>query len=407
MLTLFNLTQLKNYSIFLFIFTCALFSPTKELVLGGVSLPEVFFVILLLLSSLSILKNIVFGKGFVIISMVSIVMTIISYIYNITPVSEIKHLLRIIEYYLIFSTFYSITTIKSIGYFKNAFLWSGLIVSLYTYVQFFFPVVFIFQNWGPSKTIDFDYSNVIYQRRMISFLDNPLNLTSYFALLLGFIHFAVNSKLVKILFLVIVYIAGMLSVSRSFILCVVISMGIILYQGRKEKLTLVFLTLVLITLLFCLPKFDIDFSNFSRFFDKDNTDETTSQRFYVISSSIEMIRDYFLLGVGPGNFPYYYNEYRQMMASVDPTLSTAENVFLQFILDYGLLPFLSYVYIIYRFYSNSFRLRKRNAFYLSSILSVTLYLMTGFSHSLGGAANNFIFFSILGTCLRLREISSI
>src|SRR5438105_490782 len=67
-------------------------------------------------------------------------------------------------------------------------------------------------------------------------------------------------------------------------------------------------------------------------------------------SSLEMLRDHPLLGIGLDNFAYLYQQvYLRQGAAAEPNLSHPHNWLLQFWLDLGLLGLVAFVWLLWRF----------------------------------------------------------
>ncbi|HTD76630.1 MAG TPA: O-antigen ligase family protein, partial [Chloroflexota bacterium] len=67
-------------------------------------------------------------------------------------------------------------------------------------------------------------------------------------------------------------------------------------------------------------------------------------------SSLEMMRDHPLLGIGLDNFAYLYQQvYLRQGAAAEPNLSHPHNWLLQFWLDLGLLGLVAFVWLVWRF----------------------------------------------------------
>jgi O-antigen ligase len=67
-------------------------------------------------------------------------------------------------------------------------------------------------------------------------------------------------------------------------------------------------------------------------------------------SSLEMVRDHPLLGIGLDNFAYLYQQvYLRQGAAAEPNLSHPHNWLLQFWLDLGLLGLVAFVWLVWRF----------------------------------------------------------
>jgi O-antigen ligase len=79
--------------------------------------------------------------------------------------------------------------------------------------------------------------------------------------------------------------------------------------------------------------------------------QTGGFRLDLWASSVEMVRDHWLLGVGPDNFAYLYQQvYLREGAIAEPNLSHPHNWVLHFWLELGLLGLVAFVWLVVRFW---------------------------------------------------------
>jgi putative inorganic carbon (HCO3(-)) transporter len=77
-------------------------------------------------------------------------------------------------------------------------------------------------------------------------------------------------------------------------------------------------------------------------------------------SSLEMVRDHPLLGIGPDNFAYLYQQvYLRVGAAAEPNLSHPHNWLLHFWLELGLLGLVAFLWLLVRF-ARQLRATKRS-----------------------------------------------
>ena len=132
-------------------------------------------------------------------------------------------------------------------------------------------------------------------------------------------------SLAVVLALVLTYSRGTLLIGLPIIV------GTLLFlHSRKTRWLLLFLTLVGLALLLPLMRTE----RFASLLD--TSQGTTFLRLSLWQSSLEMVRDHPLLGLGLDNFLYYYGDYIKPGARVDRWLSHPHNTVLDFWLRLGL-----------------------------------------------------------------------
>ena len=139
-----------------------------------------------------------------------------------------------------------------------------------------------------------------------------------------------------------------LTMSRSSILGIVISVLIILFMSKRKRFYQFILAVSLVSVIVLLyPPFNELISLLFRF------EEGMSARDYLWSMSLNMIKDYPIFGIGPGAYNYeLFNYYPFMLddfygklfiyfADVAGGVNLAHNIFLVFFVDMGILGFIT------------------------------------------------------------------
>ena len=139
-----------------------------------------------------------------------------------------------------------------------------------------------------------------------------------------------------------------LTMSRSSILGIVISVLIILFISKRKRFYQFILAVSLVSVIVLLyPPFNELISLLFRF------EEGMSARDYLWSMSLNMIKDYPIFGIGPGAYNYeLFNYYPFMLddfygklfiyfADVAGGVNLAHNIFLVFFVDMGILGFIT------------------------------------------------------------------
>lgn len=117
--------------------------------------------------------------------------------------------------------------------------------------------------------------------------------------------------------------------------------GLFIFNLRSKKRILIFCIII-----FLIFSFIITFPQLeNRFLDsltiKDNMDRVS-----IWISSVNMIKDHPIIGIGPGNFPVVYPSYRWKEEQRTHTMSFAHNIFLNMAVETGLIGFGLFFYII-------------------------------------------------------------
>ena len=177
---------------------------------------------------------------------------------------------------------------------------------------------------------------------------------------------------------------------RAIWLAAILTLPIVLMQFRK-KIWAVALMIVafasLLAAIFTPDLIDSGLERLTRWSSIENFKYDQRARIDAFKSGLKMVRDYPLLGIGPGMWPEFYPQY-----SSDPVqffnpnykIGSAHNFFIQYVANSGLLGFGALFLIILSLYKTLFRNYKRlsgnwkdRTMLLAIIWSVTLFLFDG------------------------------
>ncbi|MBS3812029.1 MAG: O-antigen ligase family protein [Halanaerobiales bacterium] len=147
--------------------------------------------------------------------------------------------------------------------------------------------------------------------------------------------------------------------------------GLTTYSLRSKKHIVVFVIIILLmsTVIYSNPKLN------NRFFDSITIRENMD-RIYIWLSSVEMIKDYPIKGVGPGNFPIIYPLYKHDYDQKTHTMSYAHNIFLNIAVETGLIGFILFSAIIIIILIMAIKIYNKNALsrgVVAAFLSVLIH----------------------------------
>jgi len=187
----------------------------------------------------------------------------------------------------------------------------------------------------------FEYLLGFSEGRVVSFFGNPNYLSVYLLLFipisLGLVTETSLSN-VKRWFAGIVFIACscalLLTLSRGAWLGTIVALT--LFTVLKDKRFLVLLLIIALIIPFVVPDYVIDR------FKTITSINSNMDRINLWSTTIEIIRDHPILGVGIGNFRPVYAEYAQ-----GKLMAHTHNIFLQFTVELGIPGLLFIIYFLY------------------------------------------------------------
>ncbi len=396
----------NQFLLFLPILTIT-FNPTKDLFVGSISLLDIFTFVQIILFVVYLIFNYEhpykISKYFIYLC-VLFIFTTISLVINEGGdvnliISKSKYLIRWFEYITIFTITFTYLNLDNRYFFKFGLYTACLLTTLFAIAQVvFFEQIYPLIYWG--KEVEY----VSFTIRAFSFLDNPLNLCAYLAFPLGFIHYEKN-KIIKSILIILLYVTLIFTASKIALVLVFVSL---FFLFKSNRLVLVSLSFFLISIFSYILFFDNELKQnlflIERLTNQDTVNESSFQRIYVIESSLQMIFDNLILGIGNENFKkVYINErYIHPLASTESWSFTAENFFLDFYLDNGLIPFV----IIVIFFINCFTLKKSNNTDIKSIvISVFFYLIVAMIMSARTVSLLYCLFTFFAIQLKLNYLT--
>lgn len=267
----------------------------------------------------------------------------------------------------------------------------------------------VFYGWGPPWAAGYTVETF----RVWGPFGNPLTLVNYLATFLGiFTVFTIRAsghmwQFVWGSLLLCTVLGLVMTGSRSALLVTVIP---ILFGLRFLTARGVIRVAVLgLFLLFPVVASNIATVALSRLAELSGDSLSVVQRVLVLKSSVAMMADHPVLGVGSGNFAEaYYPDYLEPGASLDPTTFTPENMFLLAGAEHGILAMLLFAFALFVIVWQGFR-RSRTAGshqdrLISEALALALLCFTATSliQSSSDAASRLLLFLMLGFMLSMQ-----
>ncbi len=248
----------------------------------------------------------------------------------------------------------------------------GVLVSLYGFYQYMFQSKFggVWVDTEMFESISF---------RVYSTLENPNVLGEYFLLIIPFAvaGFFVSKQLILRFYYLgcgaVMMLCLILTYSRGCYIGILVAAAVFLVLLDRRFIILgVF---ALLALPFVLPETIIH-----RFMSIGNmSDSSTSYRVYIWMGTINMLKDYWLCGIGPGQsaynkvYPFYgYNEI---------SAPHSHNTFLQIMCDTGIVGIAVFLVTIYQYFKSLFTsyLKEESfeakVFMISSMSAVSAFLV--------------------------------
>ncbi len=222
---------------------------------------------------------------------------------------------------------------------------SGLLVSLYGFVQFLLPSYFV------SGWLDVDMFGDTF--RVYSTLENPNVLGEYLLLIIpiGVACFLLakerNAQIFYFVSTSCMMLCLILTYSRGCYIGILAAAAVFAVLWDKRFIFLGFLVLLLLP--FVLPESIID-----RFLSiGDLGDSSTSYRVFIWLGTFDMLRDYWFSGVGPGEsaFISIYSFYAYSAI----TAPHSHNTFLQIMCDTGIMGLIVFILVIYQYFRILFK----------------------------------------------------
>lgn len=402
------LKLIRNQFLLLLPILTITFNPTKDVFGGVISLLDIFtfFQLILFVIYLTFNSNpsYIISKYLIYLCILFVFLTI-SMVINESGdvnliISKSKYLIRWFEYICIFTITFTYLYLDNLRFFKFGLYVACLLITLFAIIQVvFFEEIYPLIYW---RTDEYEYVSTTI--RAFSFLDNPLSLCAYLAFPLGFIHYEKN-RIIKTILIILLYVTLVFTASKIALVLVIVS---VFFLFKSNRLVIFSLSFFLISIFSYILFFDNELKQnlflIERLTNPDSVNESSFQRIYVIGSSLQMIFDNLIFGIGNENFKkVYINErYIHPLASTANWSFTAENFFLDFYLDNGLIPFV----IIVMIFINSFTLiNHKNSDIKAIIISLLFYLIVAMIMSARTVALFYSLFTFFAIQLKLNYLT--
>lgn len=176
-----------------------------------------------------------------------------------------------------------------------------------------------------------------------------------------------------------------------------VMIGILLYYipTWKKKLTVI---LACGLLMMFMSTFVSNFSARVDSIARGRSEQSVNERFLMWDSAIKMGLDHPLLGVGNGNYKYYYqNEYISPQAK-EPDVGHAHSMFFQMFGENGFIGLFAYCGMIGAFFLYGYRRKSAKAkIILASTMGLVLYGLTDYTLSAYEAMR--VYWFLMGLCI--------
>lgn len=261
---------------------------------------------------------------------------------SVTMISSIKVALVTISLVLFYFVIVnSIDTKKKFNIVMAIFLAMGVIVSLYGIYQYIFPAKYsgVWVDTQMFEDIKF---------RAYSTFANPNVLGEYLLLTIPFaLAYIINGKSFIVKFISfgifgLMMLCLLLTYSRGCYIGILLALGVFLVLWDKRFIWLAFVGLLLLPLV--MPE-----SIINRFTSIGNLeDSSTSYRVNIWLGTINMLKDYWICGTGPGIDAY--NQVYPLYSYSGIAAPHSHNLFLQLMCDAGIIGVGTFVAILYKFF---------------------------------------------------------
>jgi O-antigen ligase len=396
--------KIEYHFLFYFPLTIVLFSPTKY-VFGYVSLTELFIYLhaIIFLFYVSIRGKLVLNSYvalFVAIMLFSFVGFLINNLSD-SPAS-FKYQVRWLNYFLVFLLTINYVKASNLKYLIKGLYLATWLVCIYgiiqtVFLQFMIKTIFWIDNFP---------SYILQTFRTVSTFSNPLNLCVFLAFPLGILQYRKNKSKSEKILLLLIYVTLILTASKLALLLIILS-TLIYFKKYLRAIIYVFSVLGLIGLILISnkriqEKIENQFWIIERINNVELFRGSIDQRVYVLNSSIKMIRDNPVFGIGYDNFkPVYLGGYKNIKASSEETSFTSENFILDFYLDNGLIPVLIMLIFFALIISVFFLVNNPSINQLS--FPLVLFICCGLILSARAAPLLYTYFLFLATLLKLQS----
>ena len=319
---------------------------------------------------------------------------------SVTPSGSLKHgALHVMFTLFAVGLGSSVRTEKQLLWMMRAFVISGALVSCYGIYQYVFGAV------NSAAWIDAEMFSGV-GIRVYSTLDNPNVLSEYLLLVIPFsTAFIVYEKnwLARLFFTGttgVMLLSMVLTLARGGWLGLIVAFAIFLVMIDRR---FIFVGIVgLIALYFVLPD-----AILNRFLSiGDLTDGSTSYRLSIWLGTLAMIRDFWLVGVGPGTAAY--NRVYPIYGYGAANAQHSHNLFLQIICDAGLFALIIFVMLLFsyiRALASSMKKtanRAMNIFRIAAIASLAGFLVQSMTdYSFYNYRVTLVFWAVIGIGIAL------
>jgi len=372
-----------------------LFFPLKS-ILGEISILDVFIFIVFISSMFSFKIYKIHFYLFIII-----IFSLISSFVNFNKIENIKYWVRLVEYICVFYITYFYYDEETHVYFNKGILIILISLIFYGIIQKIFPQLINIGNWGPEWKENYIIFNKV---RVYSFLDNPLNLVGVLSLFLGY--YISNNNRNKFILIVLIYIVLFLTGSKIAIAIILLSITYFIFNIIiKNSINKVYFFVLILTVGIMLLNYKRikETTVYKRYVNKVERYDSVNQRELVLNSSIEMIKDNPIFGIGAGNFGEIYPFYKKKRASNEESSFTSENMFVDFYLDNGLIPFIIFIYIIIEVFLSYFVYKKEKVL-KRLIRAIFFFILVGFVTNLRSVPTFMLFFYFIAIFYKRKNI---
>lgn len=265
------------------------------------------------------------------------------------------------------------------------------------------------QPWGPK--FEFTAGRI----RSYSTFDNPIYLGVYMILIIGIIIGVmkyVQTMYIRNLLIIhfsICLLALFFSFSRGGWVGLVGSIVLISVFVLRQKGFIPLITLLSTFYVAILVLPSVFMERLYRVVDF--ADSSIIQRFYVYESAINMIKDNMLWGIGPGRFKEVYPIYQNSYSSADTSTFTAENTFLEYFVENGIMIIILYVFLWIWFYKNTYYVYRNNnhpivqGYALGTLIGMTALLIDSMFAQITNSAIVMLYWFIFGAAFALRNLT--
>ena len=322
---------------------------------------------------------------------------------SVTPSGSLKHGALHVLFVLFAVGFGSaIRTEKQLLWTMRFFVISGALVSAYGIYQYLFGAI------GAAAWVDSEMFSSI-GLRVYSTLENPNVLAEYLLLTIPFsMAFVVFEKnwLARIFFVGttgVMLLCMVLTYARGAWLGLIFAVAVFLIMIDRR---LIFLGIIgLVALYFVLPDSILD-----RFSSIGNlTDGSTSYRVSIWMATIAMLRDFWLVGVGPGVAAY--NRIYPIYGYNAVNAPHSHNLFLQIICDAGVFALVIFVMLLFSYVRELATAIKRNTnrelniFRIAALSAMAGFVLQGMTdYSFYNYRVTLTFWCVIGLAIALTRI---